>query len=990
MNRKFFFPLSVAILALLLGVISVAVVPTAKIVSAQVPTPTAVWVERVSPDIPGYLSHPSMAYDSRRGVTVMFGGISYGAPVNPTFELVGGQWFQRIPANVPSPRYGHAMVYDSVRGETVLFGGCTNGETWVWDGTNWAQRQPATSPPARCWPGMVFDSRRGVVVLFGGLIPGLQLYNDTWEWDGTNWVEYHPMHSPQALYPQMGYDAERGVSVVFSGQDGAIDFSQAWEWDGVDWTQRTLPGGPASRRTALVYDTLRNRLVLFGGSDANGDLVNDTWEWDGNSGIWTDRTTASRPGARFMYNNMIYDTARGVFVIFGGGGTHYVFADTWEWDGTSGVWTNTILPSGPPYSEVGGLAYDGARGEAVAFGGGIGCCGKFYHGDTWTFSGSADRWVKQQPATRPSDRAAEAMAFDSRRGVVMLFGGLTSDWAGPPEGVVNDTWEWSGTDWTERHPLISPPARRDANMVYDSARGVMVLFGGRTYDPAGLPFGDTWEWDGDNWTQRFPAHSPAPRMQAQMAYDMARGVTVLFSGVCDGADSSDMWEWDGLDWSLRTPTNMPSPRDQAGMAYDETRAVIVLFGGYSRGGGIGDTWEWDGTNWTQNTASGGPPGGGAHLVYDSLRKTVIVITRDGTWEYRGPIPSNNPPSAEAGGPYSVNEGSSVVLTASGSDPDGDLLTFAWDLDGDGIFETPGQSVPFSAAGLDGPSSHTVTMQVTDSGSLSDTDQASVDVLNVAPTVNVPAVAPEPSEMGNAVTATATFHDPGVNDAPFICTVNYGDNTGDLLATVSDNTCTGPAHAYAGEGNYPVTVSVTDKDNGTGINSTTHHVTSSAPQLTALNPAAVWVGLKNSDDVGTKFDLLAEVYENGNTLIGTGQLNGVNGGSSGFNNAKLNTIPLTLTAPISWSPSSVLSIKLYVRNTCSGHTHNSGTARLWFNDTAANSHFGATIGGSTSDYFLRDGFVLNVTPGPGPKKTVDVAAGAPCSPFKPFGTWSTTP
>ena len=60
------------------------------------------------------------------------------------------------------------------------------------------------------------------------------------------------------------------------------------------------------------------------------------------------------------------------------------------------------------------------------------------------------------------------------------------------------------------------------------------------------------------------------------------------------------------------------------------------------------------------------------------------------------------PTADAGGPYTVDEGSSITVTATGTDPDGDPVTFAWDLDNDGTFETAGQSATFSAAALDGP------------------------------------------------------------------------------------------------------------------------------------------------------------------------------------------------------------------------------------------------------------------------------------------------
>lgn len=160
-------------------------------------------------------------------------------------------------------------------------------------------------------------------------------------------------------------------------------------------------------------------------------------------------------------------------------------------------------------------------------------------------------------------------------------------------------------------------------------------------------------------------------------------------------------------------------------------------------------------------------------------------------------------------------------------------------------------------------------------------------------------------------------------------------------------------------------------------------------LTSLSPAQIWVGLKNSDAVGIKFDLKAEVYKNG-VLVTSGQLDSVPGGSSGFNNANLNTVLFDSFSPVDFPVGSNLSIKVLVRNACVGSGKNSGTARLWFNDSAADSQFGATITPTASDYYLLDGFSLGTSAGPGPKKNIDVAAGAKCSPFKEFGTWQITP
>ena len=86
------------------------------------------------------------------------------------------------------------------------------------------------------------------------------------------------------------------------------------------------------------------------------------------------------------------------------------------------------------------------------------------------------------------------------------------------------------------------------------------------------------------------------------------------------------------------------------------------------------------------------------------------------------------PTVNAGGPYSVIEGTSVTLAATGSDINGNSLTYAWDLDNDGSFETPGQSVSFSAAALSAPGAHIVKVQGTYPGGLTSVSEATVNVI----------------------------------------------------------------------------------------------------------------------------------------------------------------------------------------------------------------------------------------------------------------------
>ena len=87
-----------------------------------------------------------------------------------------------------------------------------------------------------------------------------------------------------------------------------------------------------------------------------------------------------------------------------------------------------------------------------------------------------------------------------------------------------------------------------------------------------------------------------------------------------------------------------------------------------------------------------------------------------------------------------------------------------------------------------------------------------------------------------------------------------------------------------------------------------------------------------------------------TPLGTSQgtVDNVSGGSSGFNNATQYVI--SLPDGYSGATSATTQLTLHVRVSC-GSGHVSGTARLWYDDAAANSRLELTKGGAATTYYL---------------------------------------
>jgi hypothetical protein len=307
-------------------------------------------------------------------------------------------------------------------------------------------------------------------------------------------------------------------------------------------TARTEVVAPAKRaHHALVYDGHRQRVLLTGGNSplAGGESYasfNDLWAFDGT------RWTALRSsGLQVWGMRLAFDSRRRRVVSFGGNSNRSPISDVrvLEHD----AWTTLGRHSEMPAADA-GFVYDSRRDRFIAFGGSVGDGSA--HGDTWELAGST--WAKVASQSPPA-RQAHAMVFDERRGRTVIFGGTGPYGPGERAPWLGDVWEFDGRRWRAREFANGPGPRTGPGAAYDSKRGVTVVFGG--VGNSGF-LGDLWAWTGLEWRKLADASAagPVPRAMGQLAYDPRRDRVVLFggrNGWPDG-DLNDTWEWDGATW----------------------------------------------------------------------------------------------------------------------------------------------------------------------------------------------------------------------------------------------------------------------------------------------------------------------------------------------------------------------------------------------------------------------------------------------------------
>lgn len=262
-------------------------------------------------------------------------------------------------------------------------------------------------------------------------------------------------------------------------------------------------------------------------------------------------------------------------------------------------------------------------------------------------------WTTLSPTTSPSARERAGSATDGS--VIYLYGGQVGTSTAP----YADLLSFDGTDWTQLTASGAGAGPRSSPvMAWDSARGRLVVFGGKG-DAASWNnrLQDTWEWDAVNgWVQKSPATVPDKRWLLNGVYVPGFGVVFHGGNAEDSIGTvytdNQTWAYDGVDWSVIAtgPT-----RQNGTLTYRAGQNDLILFGGTAGSGNLSETWRLDLTGtptWSQiltttqptsDNATGGPGLVGTTGYYNEVTSNLIIHGGQGnggapsrlTWEFDG-------------------------------------------------------------------------------------------------------------------------------------------------------------------------------------------------------------------------------------------------------------------------------------------------------------------------------------------------------------------
>jgi hypothetical protein len=300
-----------------------------------------------------------------------------------------------------------------------------------------------------------------------------------------------------------------------------------------------------------------------------------------------------------------------------------------------------------------------------------------YGNSCWVVNMKSGRWEMRRPrdvsfpTNRPSNGCSRNYAYDSKRKLVWMYGGVSNGGGG---GDVWDLWTYDGaTDAFKKWDTRNRPPKGDGNggdvFVYDSARDLLIMPRGRV----------TWVYDptANAWEARQTPDGPVPprpnNHYASMVFDPVSRCLIYPRAVPTGKRVDKLapempparwraseagyakyefqtWSYDpgANKWANREPARAPAPayRNRFGLVYDTKNRAIIMIGGSSdtwddREVNFNDIWLYDTTKntWAELHPTGRRPPVRVrdcrHCAYDPQHNVVLFLTNKGSlWAYR--------------------------------------------------------------------------------------------------------------------------------------------------------------------------------------------------------------------------------------------------------------------------------------------------------------------------------------------------------------------
>lgn len=423
-----------------------------------------------------------------------------------------------------------------------------------------------------------------------------------------------------------------------------------------------------------------------------------------------------------------------------------------------------------------------------------------------------------------------------------INGGAVTNTALPPTGISGDL----------DPPAVNQPPAADPGGPYNGTEGIQLAFDGSgSTDPDGTIVAYEWDFgDGNTGTGPTPTHT----------YLTSGSFGVVLTVTDDMGDTNT---------ATTTATiavgNQPPTADPSG-PYTGTAGTPVLLDGSGSADPDGTivAYNWDFGDGNTGT---GPSPSHAYVLPGVYNITLAVTDDSGAVDSATTSanidPANQAPTADPNGPYSGTVNTAVAFDGTGStDPDGTIVSYAWDF-GDGNTGTgSATSHTYLAAGI-----YNVALTVTDDGGLTNT---ATTTANIGEVINQPPVANANGPYAGTVNLPVAFDSTGSGD-PDGTIVAYDWDFGD------GNTGTGPnpIHIYVAQGTYNVTLTVTDDSGAVDSSPTTATIGlgNQAPIANANGPYNGTEGLPvqfdstgSSDPDGT---IVAYDWDFGDGNTGTG-------------------------------------------------------------------------------------------------------------------------